>query len=270
MPELPEVETTRLGLERIIIDFKIEKVIIKQAKLRFLIPNQLIDLLPKTTVIAVKRIAKYLLVEFSHGSLLIHLGMSGSISVVKQSEPMQKHEHFVLNFSNGHSMRLKDPRRFGAILWQDRDKIHPLLANLGVEPLSDEFNVNYLYHAIQGKKRSIKSLIMDSKIVVGVGNIYALEALFMANISPFTTVDLLNQRQISSLVKVIKTVLSKAIKQGGTTLKDFSGVDKQAGYFAQELLVYGRANKPCLTCSDIIIRIKQNQRSSYYCPTCQS
>ncbi len=269
MPELPEVETTKLGLERLIVTQIIQSVDILYPSLRWIIPVHLSHCLNDLQILGISRVAKYILLEFNQGDLIIHLGMSGSISVVKQIETLQKHEHFVLNLKNGNSMRLKDPRRFGAVLWQNKGDTHPLLANLGLEPLSSAFNTKYLYSTFKGKKRSIKALIMDSKIVVGVGNIYVLEALFMAKISPLMPVNELSKKQTSQLIKTIKTVLKNAIKQGGTTLKDFSRVDKQAGYFTQELQVYGRANQPCLSCSDIITRVVQNNRSSFYCPSCQ-
>lgn len=269
MPELPEVETTKNGLNSLITHQTITSVNIFHPTLRWEIPTHLIQTLQNKTIISIKRQAKYLLIEVSSGCLIIHLGMSGSLSVVNQNTALEKHQHFVLNFSNGLSMRLKDPRRFGAVLWQEEDKVHPLLATLGVEPLNDGFNANYLQQIIKGKKRSIKALIMDSKIVVGVGNIYALESLFVAKISPLTPVDQLNKKQISSLVLAVKNILKQAINQGGTTLKDFSNVDKKAGYFAQKLRVYDRENKRCFVCSGTIVKLRQNNRASYYCPTCQ-
>lgn len=270
MPELPEVETTRTGLVRLIVNQVVKNAEIFHPSLRWEIPKHLPKTLKNQSIISIERQAKYLLIHIDSGALIIHLGMSGSLSVVSQDEPRQKHEHFVLNFCNGQSLRLNDPRRFGAVLWQDSDTIHPLLQKLGVEPLTDEFSADYLFNACKGKKRNIKALIMDGKIVVGVGNIYALESLFKAKISPLTPVNTLKKSQISTLVGIIKTILSQAIKQGGTTLKDFSNVDKKAGYFSQQLSVYGRAGKPCLVCSGIISCVKQNNRSSFFCPICQS
>ena len=269
MPELPEVETTKTGLHQLITGQTIESVEIFKPKLRWDIPSHLSNSINKKSVLSVNRLAKYLLIEFDNGTLIIHLGMSGSLSVVAQSCGLNKHEHFVVNFTNQSSMRLKDPRRFGAVLWCDKNETHSLLANLGIEPLKNEFNAYYLYQSFRGKKRSIKSLITDSKIIVGIGNIYALEALFMAKISPLTLVNQLNKRHSTVLVTAIKTVLTEAITQGGTTLKDFSNVDKKPGYFVQKLAVYGRAGMACVNCLGIIIQVKQNNRSSYYCPFCQ-
>ena len=270
MPELPEVETSRLGLEKLIIKQTVKSVFIYQPKLRFLIPISLTQLLPKNKVIAVKRRAKYLLIEFNQGSLLVHLGMSGSLCVVDKNEPLDKHEHFVIDFVGDYSLRLKDPRRFGCVLWMNKNQGHFLLDTLGVEPLEMAFDTIFLHQVCKNKKRAIKSLIMDSHIVVGIGNIYASEALFLAKIRPTTPAKNINYVQIDVLVQSIKQVLLAAIKQGGTTLQDFSNPNKQAGYFAQSLCVYGRANQPCLFCSDIITQIKQNGRSSYYCSTCQT
>lgn len=269
MPELPEVETTKIALEQLIIDQIIDNVVIYQPKLRFNIPHNLINLLPNQRVLAIRRVAKYLLIEFKKGALLIHLGMSGSLSVVKVAEVRNKHEHFVVNFKNHSSLRLNDPRRFGCVLWVEKGNKHSLLKKLGVEPLSADFNGDYLYQQCRGKTRSIKALLMDSHIVVGIGNIYAQEVLFMAKISPFTPAGHLTKPQAKKIITCTKTLLKNAIKQGGTTIKDFKSPNQQAGYFARALLVYGRAGQGCLLCSDIIKKVKQNGRSSYYCPSCQ-
>lgn len=270
MPELPEVETTKLGLRTFILKKTITKVHILQPKLRHQVPAFLSSILLKKTVLAINRRAKYLVIKFDIGILIVHLGMSGSLSVVRQHEIVDKHEHFIIDFANGDSLRLRDPRRFGCVLWCENNKTHPLLNSLGVEPLSNDFNVDFLSKNIKNKTRSIKSLLMDSKIVVGIGNIYVLEALFLAGVSPLTPSQKLTKTQISKLVRYTKQVLKDAIKQGGTTLRDFTSPDKQIGYFVQKLQVYGRENKTCFVCGDIIIKIRQNQRSSYYCPTCQN
>ncbi len=269
MPELPEVETTKNGLVKLIVNKTVTKVEIRRAKLRFDIPKHLIKTLTNKKIIAVTRQAKYILIDIDTGSLIVHLGMSGSLSVVKNNEKLEKHTHFIIYFDNDKCMRLKDPRRFGAVLWIDKGKKHKLLAKLGLEPLTDDFNGKYLYNICNNKKRSIKAIITDSHIVVGIGNIYALEALFLSAISPMSEAKSLTITRLAKLVKAIKEILQEAIKQGGTTLKDFSNVEKKAGYFAQKLAVYGRVGMPCIVCSGIIVRTIQNNRSSFYCPTCQ-
>lgn len=269
MPELPEVETTKNGLVKLITTKTITKVEIKAPKLRYEIPTHLINTLVGEKIISINRVAKYILINIKSGSLIIHLGMSGSLSVVNKDSEIIKHQHFIIHFDNNKCLRLKDPRRFGAVLWSAKGDTHKLLASLGVEPLTNNFNGKYLYNICKNKKRNIKAIIMDSHIVVGVGNIYALEALFMTKIAPMTTVDKLSLTQLNSLSIAIKSVLKDAIASGGTTLKDFSDVDKKAGYFVQKLLVYGRVGKPCFNCNTKIKRIVQNNRSSFYCGSCQ-
>ncbi len=269
MPELPEVETTKNGLVKLIVSKIITRVEIRKPKLRFDIPKHLVKTLVNEKIIAIRRQAKYILIDINTGSLLVHLGMSGSLSVVNSNEKIEKHVHFIIYFDNAKCMRLKDPRRFGAVLWIDKGKEHKLLTKLGLEPLTDDFNGEYLYNICSNKKRNIKAIITDSHIVVGIGNIYALEALFISGISPISEARNLSIKKLTKLTKVIKKVLKEAIKQGGTTLKDFSNVEKKAGYFARKLVVYGRVGMPCVVCADIIVRTMQNNRSSFYCPTCQ-
>jgi formamidopyrimidine-DNA glycosylase len=199
----------------------------------------------------------------------MHLGMSGSISVVSSFEPLKKHEHFELKLDNDNSIRFHDPRRFGSVLWQKPNETLSLLKNLGPEPLSYEFNEDSLLSSSNGKSINIKSFIMDSKVVVGVGNIYASESLFLAGISPKREAGKISKKRLIVLTDCIKNVLSDAINNGGTTLNDFSNVDGNPGYFSQVLNVYGRDNMPCLRCNGKIKRIIQNQRSTYYCPKCQ-
>ena len=269
MPELPEVETTRRGLEPLITDKKILSVHIYKKKLRWNIPTHLKKTLTNHNILKISRRAKYLLLHFDFGQLVMHLGMSGSISVVDSSEPLKKHEHFELKFDNGTSLRFHDPRRFGSILWQNINETLSLLENLGAEPLSYEFDEDLLFQSSNGKSRNIKSFIMDSKIVVGVGNIYASESLFLAGISPKKVAGKTSKECYKVLTNSIKNVLKDAINNGGTTLNDFSNVDGNPGYFSQILNVYGRENMPCMRCSAKIKRIIQNQRASYYCPKCQ-
>ena len=269
MPELPEVETTRRGLEPLIVNRQIKSVHIYQKRLRWEIPSHLSDTLQNKTINKISRRAKYLLIDFNVGQLVMHLGMSGSISVVPTSEPLKKHHHFELKLDNSVSMRFHDPRRFGSILWQTNNNQLNLLKNLGLEPLSYEFNDCSLYKASRGKKKSIKAFIMDSNIVVGVGNIYASESLFLAGISPHRKAGKISRNRYQFLTQCIKKILTDAINNGGTTLNDFSNVDGEPGYFAQVLSVYGRNNMPCNRCDGTIKRIIQNQRATYYCSKCQ-
>ena len=269
VPELPEVETTRRGLEPLIVNRQIKSVHIYQKRLRWEIPSHLSDTLQNKTINKISRRAKYLLIDFNVGQLVMHLGMSGSISVVPTSEPLKKHHHFELKLDNSVSIRFHDPRRFGSILWQRNNKQLNLLKNLGPEPLSYEFNDSSLYKASRGKKKSIKAFIMDSNIVVGVGNIYASESLFLAGISPQRKAGKISRNRYQVLTQCIKKILTDAINNGGTTLNDFSNVDGEPGYFAQVLSVYGRNNMPCNRCDGTIKRIVQNQRATYYCSKCQ-
>tara|TARA_B100001175_G_scaffold257429_1_gene225729 strand:+ start:253 stop:1065 length:813 start_codon:yes stop_codon:yes gene_type:complete len=269
MPELPEVETTRKGLEPLITGRKILSVQIYKKKLRWEIPSHLKKTLKNQTIKKITRRAKYLLLHFDFGELVMHLGMTGSISVVNSFEPLKKHEHFELELDNSSSLRFNDPRRFGSVLWQKSNETLTLLNNLGPEPLSYEFDNDSLFEASNGKSRNIKSFIMDSNVVVGVGNIYASESLFLAGISPMRVAGKTSKSRFMVLTQCIKDVLTDAINNGGTTLNDFSNVDGNPGYFSQILNVYDRDNMPCVRCSGKIKRIIQNQRSTYYCPKCQ-
>ena len=269
MPELPEVETTRKGLEPLITGRKILSVQIYKKKLRWEIPSHLKKTLKNQTIKKITRRAKYLLLHFDFGELVMHLGMTGSISVVNSFELLKKHEHFELKLDNSTSLRFNDPRRFGSVLWQKSNETLTLLNNLGPEPLSYEFDNDSLFEASNGKSRNIKSFIMDSNVVVGVGNIYASESLFLAGISPMRVAGKTSKSRFMVLTQCIKDVLTDAINNGGTTLNDFSNVDGNPGYFSQILNVYDRDNMPCVRCSGKIKRIIQNQRSTYYCPKCQ-
>ena len=269
MPELPEVETTKRGLAPLIVNQIVGNAILHRANLRWEMPKHLTTTLINRTVLEINRRGKYLLIRFEMGVLIIHLGMSGSIKVVDTNTPLLKHDHFELQFNNNTSMRLNDPRRFGAVLFSD-DGLHPLLDALGVEPLTDDFNDTYLYIQSRKKMQNIKAFIMDSKVVVGVGNIYACESLFASSISPEKKAGDVSKQQYQLLSKNIKVILEKAIQAGGTTLQDFSNVDGTPGYFTQTLNVYGRENKPCNACGGKIQRITQNQRSTFYCPSCQT
>ena len=270
MPELPEVETTRRGLEPLITGRKIISVHIYNKKLRWEIPTHLKSTLKDKNINKISRRAKYLLFQFDIGKLVIHLGMSGSLSVVNSFEPLKKHEHFELKLDNGKSLRFHDPRRFGSVLWQKLTETLSQLKNLGPEPLSYEFDNDSLFSSSNGKSRNIKSFIMDSNVVVGIGNIYASESLFLAGISPKREAGKTSKRRYKVLTHCIKNVLMDAINNGGTTLNDFSNVDGNPGYFSQVLNVYGKDNMPCMRCHGKIKRIVQNQRATYYCPKCQN
>mgnify|MGYP001025521797 FL=1 len=270
MPELPEVETTRKGLEPLIVNRKVLSAHIYKKKLRWEIPSYLIEILKQKTIYKVSRRAKYLLLDFNDGQLVIHLGMSGSLSVVPSTEPLKKHHHFEIKLDNSSNLRFHDPRRFGSILWQKNDSQLKILKNLGPEPLSYEFNNDVLYNASIGKSKNIKTFVMDSKVVVGVGNIYASESLFLAGISPKRVSGKTSRNRYKILTESIKNILTDAINNGGTTLNDFSNVDGSPGYFSQVLSVYNREDMPCIRCDGKIKRIIQNQRATYYCPKCQN
>lgn len=270
MPELPEVETTLRGLAPHLTGQRVANVIIYQPQLRWPISQNLPTLLRGKTILSLLRRAKYILIEFSHGTLLLHLGMSGSLRILPANTPPEKHDHFDLVLANSQLMRLRDPRRFGAVLWHEGNiEEHPLLCKLGPEPLSREFNTAYLYQATRGKKTAIKLAIMDNQVVVGVGNIYANEALFRAGIRPQRETGKLDKEDCSRLVTHIKATLRAAIKLGGSTLRDFVNSSGEPGYFQQTYWVYGRAGEPCKKCNATIRQMRQGQRSSFYCPRCQ-
>lgn len=270
MPELPEVETTRAGLLPALQGAIIEEVIVRCSRLRWPIPEQLALIISKQRVLQLTRRAKYLLMHLDTGTVLIHLGMSGHLRLLAPNTVAQKHDHVDVIFNNQVMMRYTDPRRFGALLWCAGDPLaHPLLRHLGVEPLTDDFTGEYLLHRAANRKQAIKAFIMDSKIVVGVGNIYAAEALFLAGIHPKIPALALTQSQAFSLVIAIKHVLKAAIAKGGTTLKDFVNSEGKPGYFTQALQVYGRGGKPCVRCRTLLQSYKQGQRSTVFCPNCQ-
>lgn len=269
MPELPEVETTRRGIEKHLVGKKVVDVIVRQRQLRWPIPKSLSLLIKNKNVNAVERRGKYLLIQCANGSLMIHLGMSGSLRILDKTTPAEKHDHFDLIMSNGKCLRLHDPRRFGSVLWADDWQQHDLIKDLGPEPLSQEFDAEYLYAKSKKRKVAVKNFIMNSHIVVGVGNIYASEALFRAGIRPKRAAGKITKLEAVELARQIKAVLKEAIKQGGTTLRDFTASDGKPGYFKQKLTVYGREAEPCLHCKTTIKQVTIGQRASYYCPVCQ-
>ena len=269
MPELPEVETTRLGLLPL-VSLSVQSVAIRHKTLRWPIPQHLIETLPNQTLISLTRRAKYILCEFDTGTLLLHLGMSGRIALLDSNYPPEKHDHFDIAFNDGQVLRLRDPRRFGAVLWLDnKENNHVLLNSLGPEPLDDTFNAKYLHKALSNKSLAIKNAIMDGHVVVGVGNIYASESLFRAKIHPETPANKVSLKRCETLVAEIKATLSDALKAGGSSLRDFFGVDGGIGYFQQEYFVYGRTSEPCKVCSTPIKNIRLGQRSTFFCERCQ-
>lgn len=268
MPELPEVETSRRGIEPHLVGNTIQYAVVRNSRLRWPVSEQILRLADEP-VFSVQRRAKYLLLELKHGWIIIHLGMSGSLRILTDYIPEQKHDHVDLVMADKKILRYTDPRRFGAWLWTDNLADCSVLSHLGPEPLSEDFNSDYLYALAQKKKTAIKPWLMDNKIVVGVGNIYANEALFAAHISPERMVNSLSRNEINQLVLQIKRVLQHSIEQGGTTLKDFLQSDGKPGYFAQELFVYGKKGEPCSICGHLIESIKQGQRTTFFCRHCQ-
>lgn len=268
MPELPEVETSRRGIEPHLVGEKILHAVVRNSRLRWPV-SQEIYALSDQPVLSVQRRAKYLLLELPHGWIIIHLGMSGSLRVLPEEQPAAKHDHVDLVMSNGKVLRYTDPRRFGAWLWSTDPEGSNVLAHLGPEPLSDAFSGDYLYEKSRGKRTAVKQWLMDNKVVVGVGNIYASESLFTAGILPDRPAMSLSDEEAQRLAATIKAVLLRSIEQGGTTLRDFLKSDGKPGYFAQELQVYGRAGEPCRACGTPIASGKHGQRSTFWCPNCQ-
>lgn len=248
---------------------RISRVIVRDSRLRWPVPAD-VQKADGQKVVNLRRRAKYLLIELEHGGLIIHLGMSGSLRVLSEPRSPEKHDHFDIKLENGICVRFNDPRRFGAFLWVDGNvDSHELLSKLGPEPLSDQFTADYLYRRSRERRVAIKNFIMNGHVVVGVGNIYASEALFMAGIHPQRAAGRVSAQRYEGLTDAIRDVLSRAIKQGGTTLRDFVNSDGEPGYFAQELLVYNRAGSDCFQCGAAIRQKVIGQRSSYYCPSCQ-
>jgi len=268
MPELPEVETTLRGIRPYLEGQVLRDVVVRERRLRWPVSEALLTMRDRQ-VLGLRRRAKYLLIELEGGELLIHLGMSGTLRVVDESVPLRKHDHVDLRLGSGKVLRFNDPRRFGSVLFQPGSEPHELLAKLGPEPLSDAFNGDWLFERSRGRKVAVKSFIMDNATVVGVGNIYAQESLFLAGIHPSRAAGKISRARYQQFAEAIKAVLAKAIEAGGTTLKDFTKADGQPGYFAQSLNVYGRAGEPCLNCKALLKADRHGQRSTSYCPQCQ-
>lgn len=270
MPELPEVETTKRGIAPHVTGKHLRRIIVRNPKLRWPIPDSLIPALENQKLLEVNRRSKYLLLRFAAGTAIWHLGMSGSLRLVEHDAPIGKHDHVDWQFEDV-TLRYNDPRRFGALLWTDEDpETHFLLAHLGPEPLSDAFDASYLYQQTRKSKQDIKTWLMNAQNVVGVGNIYANESLFASGIHPLKPAHRLSQTKCGLLVKEIKNILNRAILRGGTTLRDFVGGDGKPGYFAQELSVYGRAGEPCKRCGKALTEKRVSQRTTVYCVRCQT
>jgi len=268
MPELPEVETTCRGIAPHIVKRRVVAMIIRESRLRWPIAAEVEERLIGARFLGVRRRAKYILMDTDQGTLMVHLGMSGSLRIMSAEAPALFHDHVDIVLDDHHCLRYHDPRRFGSMHWL-QEMSHPLLDSLGPEPLAESFSGAYLYECSRRRSASVKQFIMDGKVVVGVGNIYANEALFLSGIHPKRASGRVSAARYEALVAAIKEVLAKAIAQGGTTLRDFVGGDGQPGYFAQQLRVYGRQGKPCRVCQTTLKEIRQGGRSTVYCPACQ-
>ena len=270
MPELPEVETTMRGIEPYLMGNRITKVVVREARLRWRVPNDLPEQITNKTVLSIRRRAKYILVEIGRGHLLLHLGMSGSLRLSKLHEPPGPHDHVEFQIAQDWKLRLRDPRRFGCVLYVEGNPYaHPLLSNLGPEPIGDDFTGSYLHEISRKRKVAIKNFIMNGQVVVGVGNIYASEALHDAKIHPLRSAGRISKPRYELLAASIQKTLDAAISAGGTTLQDFVSGTGTPGYFRHKLQVYEREGKPCFRCGSEILRIVIGQRSCYYCKQCQ-
>ena len=276
MPELPEVEVTRRGVAPHLEGRVVSAVTLRRSGLRWPFPADLPQLLGGRTIRATGRRGKYLLLEFDHGTLIIHLGMSGHLRILPSAVPPKKHDHFdlvVQSPAGPQILRMTDPRRFGAVLWHAREdgdiEQHLLLRGLGVEPLGDTFSAQLLYRETRRRSAAIKQVLLAGDIVVGVGNIYASESLFRAGINPKTPAHRIGLARYEKLEQAIRVVLAAAIEQGGSTLRDFIGADGRTGYFQQSYFVYDRSGQDCRVCGAAVRQIKQGQRSTFYCVNCQ-
>jgi formamidopyrimidine-DNA glycosylase len=270
VPELPEVETTRRGIAPALIGSRVCDFLVRDRRLRWPIAADLESRIHHQVVRSVERRAKYLLIGFDTGALILHLGMSGSLRIVASGTPPKAHDHWDMVLDNGRTLRFHDPRRFGSLHWTEADPaLHPLLKKLAPEPLSDVFDGGYLFKATRKRSVAIKQFIMNSHVVVGVGNIYASEALFRAGISPRRAARRITRAEADKLAHAIKTVLAAAIKIGGTTLRDYVNADGAPGYFRQKLFVYEREGMTCRACKTPVKQFTQGQRSTYWCSTCQ-
>mgnify|MGYP002776999785 CR=1 FL=1 len=269
MPELPEVETTRRGLAPHLAGRRVTGATLRRADLRWPIAPEIAAVLPGQRIDAVRRRAKYLLVDTAAGSALLHLGMSGSLRVLPGDAPVRPHDHLDVALDDGRVLRFNDPRRFGCALWQPPGATHALLAGLGPEPLDDGFDGDHLFAASRGRRVPVKAFLMDQAVVVGVGNIYAAEALFAAGIHPLRAAGRVSRARYARLAGAVRAILVHAIERGGTTLRDFLAPDGAPGYFEQELAVYGRGGGPCRACGRVLRASTIGQRASVWCPACQ-
>lgn len=270
MPELPEVETTRRGIEPLVKGKRILKVRVHNPSLRWPVPVSLSDILSGQRVVNVDRRSKYLLLQMDQGTLIVHLGMTGHLRMLTAAAERRKHDHVEICFEDGSCLCYNDARRFGAIFWTTDDPLqHARLRSLGPEPLGDDFNPDYLYSRSRDRRVAVKPFLMDAGVVVGVGNIYASEALFRAGIDPRRPAGKVSRRSFGQLVAAVKEVLTEAIAAGGTTIRDFTDSEGRPGYFRQELRVYGRSEQPCVSCREPIRQVQLGQRSTYFCPKCQ-
>lgn len=269
VPELPEVETTRRGIEPHLVGRLARRLLVRERRLRWPVPAGIGAQLEGVPIAGVRRRAKYLLLDNSRGSAIVHLGMSGGLRVLDASAPLRPHDHWDLTLDDGRLLRYNDPRRFGCLLWQPAGEVHPLLAELGPEPFDPGFDGGYLHARAHGRSAPVKHFLMDQTIVVGVGNIYAAEALFRAGIDPRRAAGRVSLARFEQLAQAVRAILGHAIERGGTTLRDFLRPDGEPGYFEQELLVYGRAGEPCKLCGAPVQSVRLGQRSSFYCRKCQ-
>jgi len=270
MPELPEVETTRRGLEPVLVGQRIRTAIVRNGRLRFRVPPQLPRFVAGATIRALERRGKYLLAHCGAGTLILHLGMSGRLWIVDANAPLLPHDHFDLVLENGTVVRMRDPRRFGLVLWQRGDPMkHALLARIGPEPLSAEFSGAWLHRVTRKRDAAIKNILMDGHVVAGIGNIYANEALYRARINPRTPAGRLSLARCTLLGKKIRETLELAINAGGSSLRDYVGSDGMTGNYQTQFMVYDRAGEPCRRCGARIRAMRQGQRSTFYCPRCQ-
>ena len=270
MPELPEVETSRRGIEPWITGTTITRVVVRDRRLRWPVARGIERKLQGQSIFSVTRRAKYLLINTGNGTAIVHLGMTGSVFIVDHDAPAGVHDHFDIELDSGKTLRFRDPRRFGSFHWSRDPLAHPLLAKLGPEPLGDSFDGEYLWQKSRRRKVSVKQFIMNAQVVVGVGNIYASESLFLAGINPKRAAGRIARHRYDALADSIRDILGRAIKAGGTTLRDFYGGDGEPGYFKQQLEVYDREGEHCRLCNTVISAFVQGQRSTYYCKQCQT
>ena len=269
MPELPEVETTRRGIAPHLTGRIVRELVVRQRALRWPVPKALAAHLRGQRIASVERRAKYLLLHTEPGAVIVHLGMSGSLRVLAPDVALRTHDHVDLVLDSGRLLRFNDPRRFGCWLWQPAGRTHELLRDLGPEPLGDAFDGDYLFARSRGRRGPVKNFLMDQGIVVGVGNIYAAEALFRAGIAPQRAAGRVSRERYVALAGHVRDILAHAIARGGTTLRDFISPDGLPGYFEQELAVYGREGEPCRSCGSNLRAVRLGARQSVYCPSCQ-